>query len=160
MCIIFWWWKLILSWLMKIVQILKSSDFDVLPEMPGYSVRYWCYWSQESPFNGCWFRHDFLRMTKFFWRSCLIDMISLKDLNGIVYQLFVDDDGLTLFPWFYNVKNGEGVQIFTIFLRYLHNKKCYLPSNSTFYYLRTSANSSTHKICTISLNEIWWTFGR
>ena len=77
-------------------------------------------------------------------------MISLKDLNGIVYQLFVDDDDLTLFPWLNNVKIVKGVQIFTIFLRYLHNKKYYLLSNLRLYYLRTSANWSTHKICAIS----------
>ena len=77
-------------------------------------------------------------------------MISLKDLNGVVSQLFVDDDDLSLFPWFYNVKIGEGVQIFTIFPRYLHNKQWYLPSNLWLYYLRTSANWSTHNICTIS----------
>ena len=48
-------------------------------------------------------------MTKFFWQSGFIDMISLKDLNGIVYQLFVEDDGLTLFPWFYNEEIVRGV---------------------------------------------------
>ena len=62
-------------------------------------------------------------MTKFFWQSGLIDMISLKDLNGIVYQLFVDDDDLTLFSWFSNEENGSGVQIFTIFPWYLYNKQ-------------------------------------
>ena len=67
-------------------------------------------------------------------------MISFKDLNDIVSQLFVDDDGLSLFPWFYNVKIGEGVQIFTIFLRYLHNKSRYLSSNLRVYYFRTFAN--------------------
>ncbi len=77
-------------------------------------------------------------------------MISLKDLNDIVYQLFADDDGLTLFPWFSNEENGKGVQIFIIFLRYLHNKKYYLLSNLRLYYLRTSANWSTYKICAIS----------
>ena len=96
---------------------------------------------------------------KFFWQSIVIDMISLKDLNGIVYQLFVDDDGLTLFPWFYNVKIVKGVQFFTIFPRYLHNKLWYLPSNLRLCYLRTYANWSTYKICAISKNEIWWTFG-
>ena len=49
-------------------------------------------------------------------------MIFLKDLNGVVSQLFVDDDGLSLFPWFYNEENGKGVQIFTIFPQYLYNK--------------------------------------
>ena len=67
-------------------------------------------------------------------------MISLKDLNDIVCQLFVDDDDLTLFPWFCNVKIGKGVQIFTIFPRYLHNKPRYLLFNLRLYYLRTSAN--------------------
>ena len=67
-------------------------------------------------------------------------MISLKDLNDIVCQLFVDDDDLTLFPWFCNVKIGRGVQIFTIFPRYLHNKQWYLPSNLMLYYFRTFAN--------------------
>ena len=61
-------------------------------------------------------------MTKFFWQSGIIGMISLKDLNDIVCQLFVDYDGLTLFPWFYNVEIDKGVQIFTIFPWYLHNK--------------------------------------
>ena len=79
-------------------------------------------------------------MTKFFWQSGLILMISLKDLNGVVSQLFVDDDDLSLFPWFYNVKIGEGVQIFTIFVPYLHNKQWYLSSNLRLYYFRTSAN--------------------
>ncbi len=77
-------------------------------------------------------------------------MLSFKDLNGIVYQLFAADDGLSLFPWFCNVKIGEGVQIFTIFPRYLHNKQWYLPSNLRLYYLRTFANWSTYKICAIS----------
>ena len=77
-------------------------------------------------------------------------MISFKDLNDIVYQLFADDDDLSLFPWFCNVKIGEGVQIFTIFTWYLHNKQWYLLSNLRLYYLMTSANWSTHKICAIS----------
>ena len=50
-------------------------------------------------------------------------MIFLNDLNDIVQQLFVDDDGLTLFPWFSNEENGSGVQIFTIFIPFLHNKQ-------------------------------------
>ena len=87
-------------------------------------------------------------------------MIFLKDLNGVVSQLFVDDDGLSLFPWFYNEENGRGIQIFTIFPQYLHNKSRYLSLNLRLYYLRTSANSSTHKICALSKNERWWTFGR
>ena len=62
-------------------------------------------------------------MTKFFWQSIVIDMISLKDLNGIVYQLFAEDDGLTLFPWFYKEDIVRGVQIFTIFPWYLYNKQ-------------------------------------
>ena len=62
-------------------------------------------------------------MTKFFWQSIVIDMISLKDLNGIVCQLFTDDDGLTLFPWLSNEEIVRGVQIFTIFPWYLHNKQ-------------------------------------
>ena len=150
MCIIWWWWKLILRWLMKVVEILKFSDFDVLPAIHDLCMRGWYGWYGESPFNGCWFRHDFLRMTKFFWQSSLIDMIFLKDLNDIVCQLFVDYDGLTLFPWFYNVEIDKGVQIFTIFPWYLHNKQWYLPSNLRLYYFRTSANWSTHNICTIS----------
>ena len=77
-------------------------------------------------------------------------MISIKDLNGIVYQLFVDDDDLSLFPWLNNEEIVRGVQIFTIFPQYLHNKLWYLSSNSTSYYLRTSANWSTYKICAIS----------
>ena len=89
-------------------------------------------------------------MTKFFWQSGLIDMISLKDLNDIFSQLFVDDDGLSLFPWFYNEENGKGIQIFTIFLQYLHDKQWYLSSNLRLYFLRTSANWSTYKICAIS----------
>ena len=86
-------------------------------------------------------------------------MIFLKDLNGVVSQLFVDDDDLSLFPWFSNEENGSGVQIFTIFVPYLHNKQWYLPSNLRLYYLKTSANSLTHKICARSKNERWWTFG-
>ena len=77
-------------------------------------------------------------------------MISFKDLNGIVYQLFVDDDDLTLFPWFSNEEIVKGVQIFTIFPRYLYNKQWYLLSNLRLYYFRTFANWSTHKICAIS----------
>ena len=77
-------------------------------------------------------------------------MISLKDLNGIVCQLFVDDDDLSLFPSVNNEENGSGVQIFTIFVPYLHNKQWYLPSNLSLYYFRTSANWSTYKIYTIS----------
>ena len=149
-CIIFWWWKLILSWLMKMVNFSKSSDFDVLPAMHDLCVRWWCGWYGESTFIGCWFLHDFLRMTKFFWQSGLIDMIFLKDLNDIVCQLFADDDGLSLFPWFSNEEIGKGVQIFTIFPRYLHNKSRYLPPNLWLYYFRTSANWSTHNIWTIS----------
>ena len=61
-------------------------------------------------------------MTKFFWQSRAIDVIFLKDLNDIVYQLFVDDDDLTLFPSVNNEENGSGVQIFTIFIPFLHNK--------------------------------------
>ena len=79
-------------------------------------------------------------MTKFFWQSRAIDVISLKDLNDIVCQLFVDYDGLTLFPWFYNVEIDKGVQIFTIFLQYLYNKSRYPLSNLRLYYLKTSAN--------------------
>ena len=73
-------------------------------------------------------------------------MISLKDLNGIAYQLFAGNHDLSLFPWFYNVKIGSGVQIFTIFPQYLHNKSRYLLSNLRLYYFRTSANWSTYKI--------------
>ena len=50
-------------------------------------------------------------------------MLSFKDLNDIVYQLFADDDDLSLFPWFYNVKIGEGVQIFTIFYSFFYYVK-------------------------------------
>ena len=89
-------------------------------------------------------------MTKFFWQSGLILMISFKDLNDIVYQLFVDDDDLSLFPSVNNEENGSGVQIFTIFVPYLHNKQWYLPSNLRLYYLKTSANWSTYKICVLS----------
>ena len=77
-------------------------------------------------------------------------MISFKDLNDIVYQLFADDDDLSLFPWFSNEENGSGVQIFTIFVPFLHNKQWYIPSNLRLYYFRTSANWSTYKICAIS----------
>ena len=160
MSIIWWWWKLILSWFMKMVKILKSSDVDVLPATPGYNVGWWRGWYGESPFIGCWFRHDFLRMTKFFWQSGLILMISLKDLNGIVCQLFADNHDLTLFPWLNNEEIVKGVQIFTIFPQYLHNKSRYLSSNLRLYYFRTSANWSTHKICALSKNERWWIFGR
>ena len=51
-----------------------------------------------------------------------------------------DDDGLTLFPWFHNVKIVKGIQIFTIFLQYLYNKSRYPLSNLRLYYFRTSAN--------------------
>ena len=159
MRIIWWWWKLILRWLMKMAEILKFSDFDVLPAMHDLCMRGWYGWYGESPFNGCWFRHDFLRMTKFFWQSRAIDVISFKDLNGIVCQLFTSHHSLTLFPWFHNVKIVKGIQIFTIFLRYLYNKSRYPLSNLRLCYLRTSANWSTHKICAISKNEIWWRFG-
>ena len=74
-------------------------------------------------------------------------MISLKDLNGIFSQLFADNHDLSLFPWFYNEEIVRGVQIFTIFPQYLHNKQWYLSSNLRLYYFRTSANWSTHKIC-------------
>ena len=77
-------------------------------------------------------------------------MISLKDLNGIAYQLFTDDDGLSLFPSVNNEENGKGVQIFTIFVPYLHNKQWYLSSNLRLYYFRTFASWSTYKICAIS----------
>ena len=50
-------------------------------------------------------------------------MISFKDLNDTVYQLFAADNGLTLFSWFYNEENVKGVQIFTIFLQYFHDKQ-------------------------------------
>ena len=160
MCIIWWWWKLILRWLMKVVEILKFSDFDVLPAIHDLCMRGWYGWYGESTFNGCWFLHDFLRMTKFFWQSRAIDVISLKDLNDIVCQLFTSHHSLTLFPWFHNVKIVKGIQIFTIFLRYLYNKSRYPLSNLRLCYLRTSANWSTHKICARSKNEIWWRFGR
>ena len=42
---------------------------------------------------------------------------------GIVYQLFTSNYDLTLFPWFHNVKIVRGVQIFTIFVPFLHNKQ-------------------------------------
>ena len=138
----------------------KSSSYLIFrdsTDFMGWSVRRGP--SGSSSFFGCWFRHDFLRMTKFFWQSGLIDMISFKDLNGIVCQLFTSHHSLTLFPWFHNVKIVKGIQIFTIFLRYLYNKSRYPLSNLRLCYLRTSANWSTHKICAISKNEIWWRFG-
>ena len=141
------------SWNLEIFGFLFSAcdvrvEYEVLVLLKSAISLHWLLISSWFPSND-----------KFFWQSIVIDMISLKDLNGIVYQLFVDDDGLTLFPWFYNVKIVKGVQFFTIFPRYLHNKLWYLPSNLRLYYFRTSANSSTYKICTFSKNEIWWRFG-
>ena len=43
-------------------------------------------------------------------------MLSFKDLNDIVYQLFTANHPPSLFPSFYPIKNGMGIQISSIFL--------------------------------------------
>ena len=79
-------------------------------------------------------------MTKFFWQSITILMLSLKDLNDIVYQLFTANHPLSLFPSFYPIKNGMGIQISSIFLDISTTSRDIFhptPSSPTSTYLST-----------------------
>ena len=77
-------------------------------------------------------------------------MLSFKDLNDIVYQLSTANHPLSLFPSFYPIKNGKGIQIFIHFSPFLHNKSRYLLSNPIFPYIYLPLNSSFHNISTFS----------
>ena len=67
-------------------------------------------------------------------------MLSFKDLNDIVYQLFTANHPLSLFPSFYPIKNGKGIQIFSISLHFSTTSRDIFhptPSSPTSTYLST-----------------------
>ena len=67
-------------------------------------------------------------------------MLSFKDLNDIVYQLFTANHPPSLFPSFYPIKNGMGIQISSIFLDISTTSRDIFhptPSSPTSTYLST-----------------------